>query len=104
LCAGTGKLIDTKQPEISLEAEMEEMMTKTTAELLATSTPLGHKTSASLLTSRRRPHADLAKVLGEGYEPVAGAPFHEEQAHTHGEFVEGAEHAHKNFTGRLRAR
>ena len=104
LCAGTGKVIDTQQPEARAESELENVMLKTPPELLANITPVGRKTNTVLLTMRHQPHTDLTKVPGEGDEPVAGAPFHEDKPHAHGEFVKGAEHAHKNFIGRLRPR
>lgn len=112
LCCGRGVITDYTHPvEMMPQPEMEKMMvqSKTTAELLADTIPLGKKTNTALLTLRRSARRDrpsTAEMLGDEYAPVAGGRFDDEEEHgdRKRKFVEGAEQDRRNFSGRLRQR
>lgn len=77
LCAGTGKVNDFDCPIEDVEAQRSPPA-KTSAELLARMIPRGSKPISALPPRRRRAHTvgnSTARLLGERYEPVAGAYY-----------------------------
>lgn len=109
LCRGKGLVTDYEQPVEMMpqpEAEIRMMRSKTTAELLADTIPLGKKTTTALLSPRRGVrHETTGELLGEDYAPVAGGRFEDDdEADTKRKYIEGAESERRDFSGRMRQR